>query len=126
METTLSNKQTLPNKQQMTFAELCQVLTDQTVMQLWQAEDDDGWRFNEGEMSEAEAETRAAFWQQVGEILIERGRQMWATGPYIRRERRSRPNGASSIRRRSFYRLVIPRRRCRNRRQSDGHRYGFC
>jgi hypothetical protein len=70
----------------MTEAELRQVLTAQTVMQLWQAEIDDIERINEGEVSEAEAEARAVFWQQVGKMLIERGRQMRATGAYIRRE----------------------------------------
>lgn len=68
----------------MTHAELRQVLTDQTVTQLRQAEADDCERINE--MTAAEAGMRAAFWEQVGEMLIEHGEAMRATGPYIRRE----------------------------------------
>jgi hypothetical protein len=85
-------KKQQPNKQQsaelaqMTDEELRQLLIEQTVMQLWQSEVDDCGRINDGEMSEAEAETRAAFWQQVGEMLIKRRRQMRATGAYIRRK----------------------------------------
>jgi hypothetical protein len=54
------------------------------VMQLFQAEGDDCGRINE--MTKAEVEARAAYWQQVGEELIWRGEALRSVGLYYRRE----------------------------------------